>query len=73
MGTRWFIGEKSAEGDAYFPVELSEVELDAVNKFIAAQANSIGQPYCGGFGLLEDGVNFGTKEEAEQFIREFYY
>ena len=72
MRTRWFIGVKSAEGDAYFPIELSEPEFNAVKKFIDAQKDSVGEPFSGSFGLLEDGIGFDTKEEAERFISEVY-
>lgn len=72
MKTRWFIGFKSSEGEAYFPIELSEAEFNAVKKFIDAQKNSVGTPYAGDFGLLEDGIGFDTKEEAERFISEVY-
>ena len=70
--TRWFIGTSSADGDAYFPVELSKPEYDAVMKFIDAQNCAVGEPFSGHFGLLNDGVNFVSKELAENFINEVY-
>ena len=70
MKTRWWIGYKAAEGDSYFPIELSEPEYNAIQKFIEAQKNAVGEPYSGGFGLLE--CCFDTKEQAEEFISEVY-
>ena len=72
MKTRWFIGVKAAEGEAYFPIELSETEYEAVKKFIDAQKKSVGYPFSGYFGLLEDGICFDSKEAAERFIKEVY-
>lgn len=70
METRWWIGVNSAEGEAYFPVELSESEYNAIQKFIKAQENAVGEPFCGRFDLLE--CCFDTKEHAEEFINEVY-
>ena len=72
METRWFIGFTAAEGEAYFPIKLSEAEFKAVKKFIDAQKDSVGEPHAGFFGLLEDGIGFNTREAAENFISEVY-
>ena len=58
----WFIGEKSAEGNAAFVVELNPEEEKAVRKFIKAQSTGIDEGYSGYFWLGEKGYN--TEEEA---------
>ena len=68
MGTRWYVIGKSAEGDKWFPIELSESELKTVQKLIEAQFTAIGTPFSGTIYLL--GESFGTKEEADAYICE---
>lgn len=68
MGARWYIGCKSAEGDAWFPIELSESEVKAVRKFVEAQSGSVGEPFSSYFSLLDE--DFEAKEEADAYICE---
>ena len=61
----WCIGERIAEGESIFFVELSETEVKAVRKFIEAQANGPRESYSGTFSMSP--VAFDSLEEAEAF------
>lgn len=64
---KWYIGERLAEGEAIFFVELSEVEVKAVRRFIEAQANGPCELYSGSFSM--NPVAFDSLEEAETFAK----
>lgn len=73
MPTRWYIGRVWAEDEAFFPVELTDTELEAVRKFERAMkhGHSTGF-YCGSFDMIreDDGSElvFNSKEECDRYI-----
>lgn len=63
----WYVGKRSAEGNAYFVIELTDEERKAVQKFIDAQDNMYDEGYSGYFQILDSGP-FDTKRKAVEWV-----
>ena len=75
---KWYIGTRSAEGEAVFFVDLSEDEKDAVIRFASAQYYGPDEGYSGSFSIdtkncfntLEEAVAYAKKDERYEYVFE---
>lgn len=68
---KFYIGFCSAEQLSYFIVDLTEKELETVQKFCDTQFNvCYGGGYCGNFGIFDTG--YETEAEAETKAKELW-
>lgn len=68
MGFRkWYIGTRSAEGNAQFAIDLDENELKVILRFVEAQENGPDEGYAGEFGIIAN-KSFDTEEQAKKYL-----
>ena len=68
--SKWYVGNKSGESNAYFVIELTDEERKVVQKFIDAQDNMYNGGYSGYFQVLGCGP-FDTKRKAVEWIKKW--